>query len=64
MFETETVGPCLVQKLKWGDHGPLGPSSGYALVEASFERYVHFLIMGDFIVDVSEPFNDFILDSL
>ena len=30
MFETETVGPCLVRKLKWGvavggDHGPTGP---------------------------------------
>ena len=22
MFETETVGLCLVQKLKWGGHGP------------------------------------------
>ena len=22
MFETETVGPFLVQKLKWGGHGP------------------------------------------
>ena len=27
MFETETVGPCVVQKLKWG-HGLLAPS-GY-----------------------------------
>ena len=25
MFETETVGPCLVQKLKWGGHGPPAP---------------------------------------
>ena len=25
MFETETFGPCLVQKLKRWDHGPLGP---------------------------------------
>ena len=30
MFETETVGPCLVRKLKWRDHGPPGPPSGYA----------------------------------
>ena len=32
MFETETDGPCLVRKLKWGGLGPLLPSpSGYAL---------------------------------
>ena len=31
MFETETVGPCLVWKLKWGGgHGPPAPPSGYA----------------------------------
>ena len=35
MFETETVGPCLVQKLNWGGHDPPAPSlppSGYASV--------------------------------
>ena len=30
MFETETVAPCLVRKLKWERHGSPGPSSGYA----------------------------------
>ena len=25
VFETETVGPCLVRKLKLGGHGPPGP---------------------------------------
>ena len=30
MFETETVGPCLVRNLKYGGHGPPGPHSGYA----------------------------------
>ena len=30
MFETETVGTCLVRKLKWRDHGPPGPPNGYA----------------------------------
>ena len=25
MFETETDGPCLVQKLKWEGHGTPGP---------------------------------------
>ena len=25
MFETGTVGRCLVWKLKWGDHAPLWP---------------------------------------
>ena len=25
MFETETFGPCLVRKLKWGAHGPSDP---------------------------------------
>ena len=29
MFETETVGPCLVQKLKWEGHGLPGSPSGY-----------------------------------
>ena len=29
MFETETVGPFSIQKLKWG-HGPAGPLSDYA----------------------------------
>ena len=34
MFETETVGPCLVQKLKWwwGGHGLPDSPSGYASV--------------------------------
>ena len=35
MFETETVGPCLVRKLKWWGEGggiwPLGPNSDYTL---------------------------------
>ena len=31
MFETETVAPCLVQKLKWGAMTPL-PPSGYTPV--------------------------------
>ena len=29
MFETKTVGPCLVQKLKCGGHGPPGHPGGY-----------------------------------
>ena len=32
MFETETVGPFLVRKLKWGGHGLRGSPSGYAPV--------------------------------
>ena len=30
MLETETVGPCLVQKFKWRVHSRPGPRSGYA----------------------------------
>ena len=39
MFETETVGPFLVQKLSWGGHGPPGPPSGYAPVVE--KGYIH-----------------------
>ena len=36
MFESETVGPCLVQKLKWGGgHAPLGPP-----VATSLEKHI------------------------
>ena len=35
-FETVTVGPGLVRKLKWGGgHGPPGTPSGYAPVDMS-----------------------------
>ena len=33
-------------------------------LQAFSERYEHFLIMGDFNADVSDPFNDFILHSI
>ena len=32
MFETETVRPCLVQKLKWGGAWPPGPPVAMPLV--------------------------------
>ena len=56
MFETETVGPCLVQKLKCGAMAPLpplhppNPPSGYAL--ASFSRSGFHLLQ--IMTDVSE----------
>ena len=61
MFETETVGPCLVQKLKWrgggvgwggrGEWPPCFPSpSGYAPVSFSCSGF-HLL---EIITDVSE----------
>ena len=30
MFETETVGPCLLRKLKWEGYAPLPPASPVA----------------------------------
>ena len=39
MFETETVRPCLVQKLKWGDDDPLAPPEVTPLV---FRLLTHF----------------------
>ena len=46
MSETETVGPCLVQKLKWEGgrgYGPPGPSSGYTPANR-----VHFDVSNNF----------------
>ena len=36
MFETETVGPCLVRKLKWGEGGGRGGMAPLALDKAQF----------------------------
>ena len=53
MFETQTIGPCLVQKLKCGTMAPLPPPhlppSGYT--PASFNSGFHLL---QIITDVSE----------
>ena len=41
MFETETVGPIFVRKLKWvGRHGLPGPLSGYAPVLCLKKRFL------------------------
>ena len=37
MSETQTVGPCLIRKLKWGATVPLGPS-GYTPVNTLFQE--------------------------
>ena len=49
MFETETVGLCLVQKLKWGwSHDPPGPASGYVPEEKDAERTFFCHMLRDF----------------
>ena len=37
MFETQTVGPFLIRKLKWDATAPLGPS-GYTPVSTLFQE--------------------------
>ena len=44
MFETETVGPCLVRKLKWGGHWLPGSPSGYAPVYIYIYIYTYVYI--------------------
>ena len=48
MFESETVGPCLVQKLKCGGGGghahPLPPPGGYAPEVKIAEFYLTLII--------------------
>ena len=56
MFETETVGPCLVQKLKWGVLVPLDPPSPSVNIPTSFScSSFHLLqiIAGEFEADLS-----------
>ena len=38
MFETETVGPCLVRKLKWEGHGPLALVVATPLIYTNLQR--------------------------
>ena len=38
-FKTETVGPCLVRKLKWGAMAPCPPSSSFAPVSHIFRKF-------------------------
>ena len=41
MFETETVGPYLLRKLKWGEPWTPGPFSGDAPVYIYRERGIY-----------------------
>ena len=52
MFETETVGPCLVRKLKWWSHSPPpatpsayapGVTSASLRSDGNFEFFIHWL---------------------
>ena len=42
MIETETVGPCLLLKLKWRGHGPSAPPSSYATDSLSWNIFSKF----------------------
>ena len=42
MLKTETVGPCLLRKLKWSAHGPSAPPISYAPDSLSWNMFSKF----------------------